>query len=177
LLEAAGDASVRAFEMEVLKRAYTVELLSERNMKTQRRLGAVQAAAGVVTFASKYQEYVLAWAPGWMLQFGQMHGVREDPAPWEDVVEGTHIRLDATRDFAGQAQALTDDPVLKRAVAFAYFTNMGFNLGCTEHPSWDPTAFGGEAALTEACNHWTCATMGPVVMKASTLGYDFVSTH
>jgi hypothetical protein len=177
LLEAADDASVRDFEIEVLKRAYTVELMSERNVKTQRRLAAVQAAAGAVTFESKYQEMLLAWAPGWMLQFGQMYGVREDPAPLEDVVEGTRIRLDALRDIAGQARALTDDPVLKRAVVFLYFMNTGFNLGCTEHPFWDPAAFGGEAVLTEACSHWTCATMGPAVMKASTVGYDGVSTH
>jgi len=177
LLEAADDASVRAFEIEVLKRAYTTEFMSERNVKTQRRLAAVQAAAGAVTFESKYQEYLLARAPGYMLQFGQLHGAREDPAPLEDVVEGTRIRLDATRDIAGQARALTDDPVLKRAVVLLYFTHMGLNLGCTEHPFWDPTAFGGEAALTEACNHWTCATMGPAVMKARGVGFDFVSTH
>ena len=85
--------------------------------------------------------------------------------------------MDAVRDIAGQAQALTDDPVLKRAVALLYFFNMGFNLGCTEHSFWDPAAFGGEAALVEACNHWTCATMGPAVMKASAVGWDFVSTH
>jgi hypothetical protein len=111
-----------------------------------------------------------------MLQFGQMQGVREDPVPLEDVVEGTRIRLDAVRDIAGQAQARTDEPGLKRAVVFLYFSNMGFNLGCTEHSFWDPTAFGGEAALVEACNNWTCDTMGPAVMKASA-GFDRVSTH
>jgi hypothetical protein len=151
--------------------------MSERNVKTQRRLAAVQAAAGAVTFESKYQEALIAWAPGCMLQFGQFYGGREDPAPLEDVVEGTRIRLGALRDIAGQAWALTDDPVLKRAMVFRYFTNMGLNLGCTEHSFWDPTAFGGEAALTEACNHWTCATMGPTAMKACIVGFDFVSTH
>jgi hypothetical protein len=178
LLEAADDASVRAFEMEVLKRAYTVELMSERNVKTQHRLAAVQAAAGAVTFASKYQEFMLAWGPGWMLQCGQMYGVRKDPASLEDFVEGCRIRLAAARDIAaGQARELTDDLVLKRAAVLCYFANMGFTLGCTEHSFWDPTACGGEATLVEACSHWTCATMGQAVMKANAVGFDFVSTH
>jgi hypothetical protein len=152
---------------------FQVEFTSERNQKTFRRLAALQEAAGVITFVSKWQEMLMVWMPAHIKSLGSMYGACAWPTPLADVIDGVATKLDALRTSGGEAASLAEHPSFKHSVVLCYFMNMGFSLCCTEQPFWDPNSMGGEVALADACNNWTYETAGKNAMK-SVVGFDFV---
>ena len=153
LLESANDPSSAKFETEVLEKAVWVDVITERNIKAQRRYEALLevAGGGGTPFEAKWKESMDAWIEGFMAWAFFM---KPGGAPLADVRTGNFQMRDSIRTHSVAASKLTDEPCLANSVVLQYYVNLSFTLGTCGMDDWDPHACGGEDACVAALDYY-----------------------
>ena len=152
LLESANDPSCTSFETSVLRESYSHENGSERHLKAQKRLLALEQASGASTFASKIQEQFAAWSAGFMAWGFFM---KPWPCPMADVRSGTSQCRQAALIHGTAANGLTSVPHEQHCLALWWSLNLFFCSSSTcDMDDWDPDLCGGQAALAAALAYY-----------------------
>jgi hypothetical protein len=167
LLESANDASCAEFEEEVLSVCFLLDMGSERQGTATERLVAVHRASGIVTFGSKWAEWLGAWTKGFMTWSFWT-------APPASKVRIGMSQMRQSFHLAVEASALSDIPHERQAAAVAPAHCSIFTSETCDMDDWNPELYGGEAALAEAMEHWTKTERKcGLDAKSGPLGIDF----